>query len=229
MAKFHQARVVLVVSVSLTALLYLIPQAAALAYPFMLLSTVAHEMGHGVTALAVGGSFHRLEMWNDGSGVAQVATPDSRLGRALVAAGGLIGPAVVAALAFAVGRTERGARRALLAFSAILLLAIVLVVRGWFGLFFFAFVLVLCAVVAAKASGDVAQLVLVFLAVQLALSVFSRGDYLFTPVAETSAGAMPSDVGQIAQALWLPFWFWGAACGLASIAVLLYGLRIYWR
>ena len=60
-------------------------------------------------------------------------------------------------------------------------------------------------------------------------SVFARGDYLFTPVAETAGGAMPSDVGQIAAALVLPYWFWGAVCGGISVLVLGYGVRSYWR
>lgn len=226
--RYHQARVVLLVSLAVTALLYLVPWFAALAYPFMLLSTVAHEMGHGVTALLVGGSFQRFEMWSDGSGVAHVASPASALGRAAVAAGGLIGPAAVAAAGFAWGRTMRGARVCLLAFAFVLLAALLLVVRGFFGFFFVALVAACCATVALKATAEMAQLVLVFLAVQLALSVFARGSYLFTPVAETAGGRMASDVGQIAQALFLPYWFWGAVCGLASILVLAYGVKAYW-
>lgn len=227
--RYHQARVVLLVSLGVTALLYLIPFFGPLAYPFMLLSTVAHEMGHGLMALLVGGSFQRFEMWADGSGVAHVASPANALGRALVSAGGLVGPAVVAAAGFAWARTVRGARVCLLAFAFILAVALLLVVRGFFGFFFVALVAACCAAVALKATAEVAQLVLVFFSVQLALSVFSRGSYLFTPVAETANGRMLSDVGQIAQALFLPYWFWGALCGLLSIFVLAYGLKLYWR
>ena len=147
----------------------------------------------------------------------------------MVAAGGLVGPAVAAAIGFAVGRTVRGARGALLAGAAILALALLLVVRNLFGAVFVVVILLACYFVASKATGEVAQLLLVFLAVQLALSVFSRGDYLFTPVAETAAGSMPSDVGQIAAVLILPYWFWGLACGALSVAVLAYGLKAYWR
>ena len=143
--------------------------------------------------------------------------------------GGLVGPAAAAAVGFAVGRTLRGARGALVALAAILGLALLLVVRGFFGFFFVAVVFAGCVLAARKASGEIAQLVLIFLAVQLALSVFSRGDYLFTPVAETATGVMPSDVGQMAAARWLPFWFWGLGCGALSVAVLLYGLKIFWR
>ncbi len=225
----ERARVVLLVSIGLTALLYLVPYGRYLAYPLMLLSTLAHEMGHGFTALLVGGSFHRFEMWADGSGVAVWSGQVGPLKRALVAAGGLVGPAVAAALGFAVGRTIRGARAALVTLAAILGLALLLVVRNLFGVLFVAVVLAGCVLAARKASGEVAQLVLIFLAVQLALSVFSRGDYLFTPVAETATGVMPSDVGQMAAALWLPYWFWGAGCGALSVVALLYGLKVFWR
>ncbi len=225
----ERARLVLLVSVVLTGLLYVVPYGGYVAYPLMLLSTLAHEMGHGVAALLVGGSFHRFEMWPDGSGVAVWSGEVGPLRRALVAAGGLVGPAVAAAVGFAVGRTIRGARGALIGLAVILALALLLVVRNLFGFLFVGIVLAGCLLAARRASGEVAQLVLVFLAVQLALSVFSRGDYLFTPVAETATGVMPSDVGQMASALLLPYWVWGLGCGALSVLVLVYGLKVFWR
>ncbi len=225
----ERARLVLVVSIAVTAVLYLVPYGFYVAYPLMLLSTLAHEMGHGVAALLVGGRFERFLMWPDGSGVAMWSGETAGWRLAFVAAGGLLGPAVAAAVAFAVGRTLRGARNALLVLAVVLALALVLVVRNLFGFFFVAILVLGLSLIARRASAEIAQLVLVFLAVQLALSVFSRGDYLFTPVAETSAGPMPSDVGQMASVLVLPFWVWGAVCGGASVMVLAYGVRAYWR
>jgi membrane-associated phospholipid phosphatase len=70
---------------------------------------------------------------------------------------------------------------------------------------------------------------LVFLAVQLSLSVFSRGDYLFSEVARTGSGDFPSDVANMADALFLPYWFWGATCGAFSVAVLVVGLWAFLR
>ncbi len=225
----QRARLVLLASVVLTVLLYVVPYGRYVAYPLMLLSTLVHEMGHGVSALLVGGSFHRFVMWPDGSGMAVWSGEAGALSRALVAAGGLVGPAVAAAVCFALGRTIRGARGALTGLTVILALALLLVVRNLFGFIFVAVLLVGCLLTVRKASGEVVQLVLILLAVQLALSVFSRGDYLFTPTAETASGAMPSDVSQIAAALLLPYWFWGLVCGALSVAVVLYGIRAYWR
>jgi hypothetical protein len=219
----------LLLGLALTLVLYWVPQLALLAYPFLLLSTLAHEMGHGLAAIAVGAGFERLEMWSDGSGVATWSGDLGRLRLALVAAGGLVGPAVAASVAFRLGRKVRGARAGLVVLTAFLLVALVLVVRGGFGFVFVGCVVAVCGLIAWKGSDEVAQLWLVFLALQLALSVFSRGEYLFTAVAETGAGTMPSDTGVMASALLLPYWFWGALCGTFSATVVALAVKAYWR
>ena len=84
----ERARLALVASVIVTVLLYVVPYGYMLAYPLMLLSTLVHEMGHGVAALLVGGSFHQFQMWVDGSGVAMWSAEPSRWRLAVVAAGG---------------------------------------------------------------------------------------------------------------------------------------------
>ena len=38
-----------------------------------------------------------------------------------------------------------------------------------------------------------------------------------------------SDVANMAEALFLPYWFWGAVCGAISLAVLAFGLYLYLR
>ncbi|MCG8458597.1 MAG: M50 family metallopeptidase, partial [Holophagales bacterium] len=221
----RNARTALVLAGAATGILYLIPHGHYVIYPLMLLSTLAHEMGHGVAALLVGGRFHAFHMWPDGSGVALWSAEPGRLRLALVAAGGLVGPALVAAFGFLGARTARGARTLLAVAVFLLALSLVLVVRGTFG---WIFVLVLTAglfFAARKGPDDLVQLVVVFLALQLALSVFSRADYLFVAEARTAQGIMPSDVARMAEALWLPYWFWGGVCGAVSLAVLLVGLR----
>ena len=142
---------------------------------------------------------------------------------------GVVGPALAAIGMFLLARTQRRTRVALALSAVLLLLALLLVVRNLFGIVFVLGVASALAAVAYRGQSWVPRFTLVFLAVQLALSVFSRSDYLFVPVARTSAGPMPSDVAQIASALPLPFWFWGAVCGALSLAVLLLGVRAYLR
>ncbi|WP_428265898.1 M50 family metallopeptidase [Haliangium sp.] len=219
-----RARITLVVSVVVTVLVYTVPYGHYVAYPLVLISTLVHELGHGLSALLMGGSFHQFEMFVDGSGVAQWSGQVSRLGRAFIAAGGLVGPAVAAAVCFACARRRNTARLCLGTIGVLLALAEVLVVRNGFGLAFVGILAALCLLIAFKAGPQLAQISLVFLAVQLALSVYSRGDYLFMKEAQTANGLMPSDSQHIAEALVIaPYWFWGGACAAFSIVVLLAG------
>ena len=93
------ARKVLLVSAAVTLALYLIPFGRYLARPLLLLSTLAHELGHGLTALMLGGRFQRLEMWASGAGAAHLDLAGfGRIRAGLTLAGGLVGPSVAAAL-----------------------------------------------------------------------------------------------------------------------------------
>ena len=218
----------LLLSVLVTAGLYSVPLGHTLGYPLVLMSTLAHEMGHGMTAWLVGGEFRSFEMWSNGSGVAHTAS-SGRIASALISAGGLVGPAIAALFCFVMGRSMKLARVALFVLGAFLVLALVLVVRNMFGVGFVLGAAAVCLLVAVKGGARLSQGLLVFFGVQLALSVFSRGDYLFTPVAHTSAGDLPSDVAQMSEALFLPYWIWGAICGGFSVVVLLFGLYWLWR
>ncbi len=228
-ATARRARVVLMASIGLTVALWIIPFGNLVEWPLLIFSTFAHELGHGLAAIAVGGNFKAMLMYSDGSGVATYTVHAGRLGHATIAAGGLVGPALAAAVCFGCGRTPRGARTCLLAMGACMVLAEILVVRTPFGLVFVGLMAGLFLAIGLYGPRWFAQVSLVFIGVQLALSVFSRADYLFTPVAETGSCVMPSDVAQIAEALLLPYWFWGGCCGGFSVLVLVLALAGYLR
>lgn len=224
-----RADVFLLVSVAVTVVLWAVPYGRYVGYPLMLVSTLVHELGHGVAGVFVGGDFQSFEMWSNGSGAAHVVGYGGRVSRAIVSAGGLVGPAIAAAIGFVMARGERRARGMLLVLGALLLLADVLVVRSLFGFVFVALFAATLLFVGTRGSGWLSQLTLLFLSVQLALSVFSRGDYLFTDTAHTGGGSFPSDVVNMAEALFLPYWFWGALCGAFSVAVLVIGAWSFLR
>ena len=224
----RRAKQALIGSVVITLLLYFIPFGRIIAYPLMLLSTLVHELGHGLVALLCGHDFNSLVIYPDGSGVARHVGPESPARSALIAAGGLVGPAVAAALGFGVGRYEKASKYILGGAAVLLAVVMALFVRNGFGLGFTGLVVLLLGWVVWKKPHR-AQLVLVFLSVQLALSVFSRGDYLFTDVAMTGSGPMPSDVEHMALALGGPYWLWGLACGAFSVVVLAGGIAWFWR
>ena len=214
------ARKVFLASVIVTVVLYAVPYGQYVAYPLLLLSTLVHELGHGVSAVLMGGTFHEFKMWADGSGVAVHAGRYGAIQDAVISAGGLVGPAIGAAIGMACARRARPARAFLLLIGLGLAVAEILVVRNLFGLIFVGIVAASCIGLAVRASARTAQVAVIFLSVQLALAVFSRSDYLFTDVAQTSSGKMPSDVAQMANALVGPYWFWGGVCALISVVTL---------
>jgi TM2 domain-containing membrane protein YozV len=218
----------MIASLIVTAALYTIPYVRVLAWPLVLLSTLAHELGHGLAAAVLGGRFEALRMYPDASGVATWSGPLGRIGVATVAGAGLIGPALAAFCMLAFGRTPRGARMMLGCVGTGLVVVALLVARNPFG---FVFILLLAGTLIAVAtrSDRLAQMTVVLIAVQLALAVFSRSDYLFTQTAMTSAGPAPSDVTVMASALFLPYWFWGVLCGALSLALLAAGARRFLR
>jgi hypothetical protein len=204
-----------------------VPLASLLVRPLVWLSTLAHEGGHGVGAVLVGGTFKSLEIWPDASGVATSSYDASVPGkRALVAAAGLLGPAVVAVLLLWLGLSARLARVGVVV-TALASLALLSVSTGFATLVVLAFAGACVAVALASSSSQplsLARLFLLVLAVDLALAVFSRADYLFVAEAQTGGGTMPSDVAQVAMALGGHHLLWGALIGLVSVLLLALGL-----
>jgi hypothetical protein len=178
-------------------------------------------MGHGVAALLVGGTFHEFQLFADSSGVAYTSSKGA-FASAFIAAGGLVGPAIVSMIFFS---WAHHAKRLFFLLGIALIIAEVLVVRNLFGLAFVGSVSVLSLWVSTLKNQGMQRLIAYFIGIQLALSVFSRSDYLFTPIAHTGSGTMPSDVANMASALWLPYWVWGGICAIFSIVCLALGIR----
>src|SRR6266850_6768557 len=92
------------ISLVVTGLLYALPFGRTLAWPLVLVSTLAHELGHGLAAALLGGTFESLRLHADASGVALWTGSFGRLATATVAGAGLVGPAVAAFVLLALGR-----------------------------------------------------------------------------------------------------------------------------
>jgi serine/threonine protein kinase len=212
----------LVVSIVLTIVMYSFPQGYYVAYPMILISTLAHEMGHGLMAVLMGGSFEKFEMYSDASGVAYWSGDVGRFARAMISAGGLIGPAIVGAGFFAFAKK---AGRLFVFLGVFLIICDIVVVRNVFGVGFVGFCSLVSLWLGLRASKSTQQIAAYFIGIQLALSVFSRGDYLFTEYAQTAKGKMPSDVSHMSDALMLPYWVWGIICGLISVICLIVGIK----
>lgn len=219
----------LFISIVVTVVLYAVPVLHKVAYPMLLLSTYAHEMGHGIAAILVGGRFESLLLHADGSGAALMRIPNTRTAAAISSAGGLLGAPIVAAILLVLGTRRTWAKPVLIGMAVLSVLIVAWVIRTAFGVFFVLGFAAVCIALARWANAVAQQFWVVFVATQLGLSVFSRGDYLFTPYADTARGRMPSDVMQISEALFAPYWFWGGLIAILSVAVLIWGVRIYLR
>jgi hypothetical protein len=219
----------LLLAAGVIVLAWQVPYGPQALYPLTLLATFAHEMGHGLAALLVGGEFDRLSLHADGSGLAEWRGEGGRLARATVAAGGLLGPTIAGVALLLLAGSTRRARVLLWVFAAALTLCVAIWVRNAFGIVF-----LLAAAAALAAAGrwlgdSGAAFLLHLLAAVLCLSWFRDLDYMFSGSAVVAGVARPSDSAVIAEALWLPFWFWGALVAALSLAFLVFGLWIVQR
>ena len=220
---------VLLLAVSTIVVAWQLPYGPQALYPLSLLATFAHEMGHGLTTLLVGEHFDRLLLHADGSGLAEWRGNPGRLARAAIAAGGLLGPSVAGVALLLLAGSPRRARALLGVFAAGLVFCVVMWVRNPFGM---AFLLATAAVFAAAGRwlGDFAAAFLLnLLAAVLCLSWFRDLDYMFSAHAVVAGVARPSDSAVIADALWLPYWFWGALVATLSLTLLVLGLWVATR
>jgi len=191
-----------------------------LLYPFTILATWFHEMGHGLCALLLGGSFVSLSLFPDGSGYA-VHSGTRFLGQpglALIAAAGPLGPALAGALLIVFSLRPRWSRRVLTAVALVMLLSALIWIRTAFGIGLMVLWALVLLLIRFKKSERWHSLTLQFIGVQACISVFLNIDYLFTEKVRVSGRVVYSDTGQIAAALFLPYWFW---------AVLLTGLTLW--
>jgi hypothetical protein len=218
-------RSLLILSAILIALVWQLPYGRQLLYPLTLFATYAHEMGHGLTAVLVGARFDRLLLHADGSGLAVWRGAPGPVATALIAAGGLVGPTFAGIGLMLLARTPRLARAGLATLAVLIGVTVALWARNAFGIvFLLAFAAVL--LLAARLLPDfVAAFVPPLIALTLCLSWFTDLDYMFSAQAEVGGVLMPSDSAVIAQALGLPYWFWGGIVAAFSLVVVVTGIR----
>lgn len=210
----------LILAVVIVLALPAFPFGTYLIYPFVILTTWFHEMGHGLTALVLGQQFDQLQIFADGSGVAEsrVNTDISALSRAAIAAGGPLAPCLAGSALILASAHEKLWRPALWAMAAAIFASVIVYVRSPVGFFVLPLVAAGIAVIAWRGPRGLARFTLQFLGVLGAMSMLRDFDYLFTQEAIIGGQRMLSDTGQIEAALWLPHWVW-AALILAICAV----------
>jgi len=202
-----------------------------LLYPFTILATWFHEMGHGIAAMLTGRGVERLLIFADGSGVAESLRPGDgyRVTDALVAASGPLGPAIAGALLIISSRSPTATRSALAVLGVALILSTLIWVRSLTGWLVLPALGSAVIVLALRASPLWQSFVIQLLGVQACISVWSQFDYLFSAGGSVGGQLHRSDTGAIADVLILPYWFWGAGISVAILALLWGSFRLAFR
>jgi hypothetical protein len=235
----HDARpqvTTLLAATALSVLLWFIPFAEVLTYPFRIFVTFVHEGGHALAALLTGNSVQSLSVSTDGSGQVY-SMAGGVFSQMFVSSAGYLGAMTFGALLLVLIRRAFAARVVLAASGAfILLLTVVfgflaplwnLTLPGLFtlvagvalpvGLFF-----------AARAlSPKAATFLVAFLAVQCVLNaVFDLKTLFFISAfsgAHSDAANMAAATG-VPQIFWALFWM-GVAFVILSLALRAYAVR----
>ncbi|MBD2455391.1 M50 family metallopeptidase [Nostoc sp. FACHB-87] len=218
----------LVAAAIATAVLWQVPGGDYILYPFTILATWFHEMGHGLMALILGGQFQKLEIFSNGSGVAtyRIATSLGPIGPGLVAAAGPMGPPIAGAALIMASRSFKAASLSLKVLGSFLLLSTLIWVRSWFGLLAVPLLGLIILGISLKAPRWMQGFAIQFLGVQACVSTYHQLNYLFS----YSAGSLGlSDTAQMQRYLLLPYWFWGGLMAIASLIILIQSLRIAYR
>ena len=211
----------------MTVVLWQMPFGNLVLYPFTILATWFHEMGHGLTAISLGGHFDKLLIFPNGSGLAYNSgrLMLGALGKALVSAGGLMGPAIAGMVLLLASRDLKSAKRALFALGILLIFSTLIWVRSWTGWLILPLLGTVILYLSIESIAWLQIFAVQFLGVQACISSYRQLGYLFSHSVTIGGRTMPSDTGRIAQLLGLPYWFWGALIAIISGLILVESLQ----
>jgi len=229
----------LLLAAIISIVLWFVPFAEILSYPFRIFVTFIHEGGHAIAALLTGNSVESLSVAMNGSGETYT-TQGGVFSQMLVSSAGYLGAMTYGALLLVLIRRAVAARVVLLGSAAVVLTLTVifgvlkpLVAGSWGslgGLPFTLFAGLLLSVglvaVARFASARVATFVVSLLAVQCVLNALldlKTVFFLSTPFAAT----IPTDALNMATATGIPAIIWAIVWIAMSVLILAVALRQY--
>jgi len=195
-------------------------------YPLMLLGTWFHEMGHGVTALLLGGNFEYLEIYDNGGGVAYTSYLTHKLylpynlTRALVAFGGLIGPCVMGCILIISGIKQKTSRWMLILLIVSIILSLIFWVKSSLGIIVLIAISIGITFIVYLNKPTITQWTVLFLGLQSTLSTYLQLSYLFTSSFVRDGTINTSDTQVIADSLFGPYWMWAILIIIISAIML---------
>ncbi|RBP53777.1 M50 family metallopeptidase [Arenicella xantha] len=211
--------------------LSLFPIGRLIQWPFVILTTFIHELGHGLTAMLVGGKFIQMELYSDAAGLAQMRLPSGGWRSALVATGGLLAPALFGGALIVAGRSTTSSSRLFLILSIVILVSCVLWIRSIFGLTVMGLMGLGFLWLARQRRPGLHQFLIQFIGVHMLVDTVTRTlSYLFSPGASVNGVIRHSDTSAIAQAIGGSHLLWGTIIAILALSIFWFSLRrVYLR
>jgi hypothetical protein len=235
----HDARpqaMTLLIAATLSVLLWFIPYAEFLTYPFRIFVTFIHEGGHAIAALLTGNSVASLSVATNASGETYT-TQGGLISQFLISSAGYLGSMAFGALLLILIRKTIAARLVLLG-CAIFVFTLTMIYGlikpifsgAWSGIPFTLLAGTCIALglflIARFASARVATFFLSFLAVQCVLNALLDLKTVFF-LANPFGPTVPTDALNMAQATGIPAIFWTIVWIALALATLWFVMRLY--
>ena len=229
----------LLVATAISLILFYIPFAGLLYWPFELFVTFIHEGGHAVAVVLTGGSVDYMWVATDANGLTVSRGSGGAISRMLVSSAGYLGAMAYGALLLVLIRKAVAARIVLLV-SGLYIFAITLIFGlikplwsfdGLSGIPFTVFAgLVISAalvLIAKFASAKVASFFMSFLAVQCVLNALFNLKDLFSLSSPFQSQLVHTDAANMAQITGIPAIFWAAFWIVLALGILWFVMRLY--
>jgi hypothetical protein len=227
----------LLIAATISVVLWFIPFAEVLTYPFRIFVTFIHEGGHAIAALLTGNSVTSLSVAMNASGETYT-TQGGLISQFFISSAGYIGSMAFGALLLILIRRAVAARLVLLG-SAAIIFALTMIYGlfkplfswgAWSGIPFTLLAGTILAVglvlIARFATAKVATFFVSFLAVQCVLNALldlKTVFFLATPFAPTAS----TDAMNMANATGIPAIFWSALWIMLALGILWFAMRMY--
>ena len=227
----------LLIAATISVLLWFIPFAEFLTYPFRIFVTFIHEGGHALAALLTGNSVASLSVAMNGSGETYT-TQGGLISQVVVSSAGYLGSMAFGGLLLVLIRKAIAARLVLLG-CAIFVFTLTMIyglfkplfsISSWSGIPFTLFAGTAIAVglvlIARFATAKVAAFFTSFLAVQCVLNALFDLKTVFF-LSNPFASSVPTDAVNMANATGIPALFWTVIWIGLALGILWFAMRLY--
>jgi hypothetical protein len=229
----------LLAATAISLLLWFIPMAWVLYYPFEIFVTFIHEGGHALAAVLMGRSVNYMWVATNTEGLTVSTGQGSMLSQMFISSAGYLGAMVYGALLLVLIRKAVAARIVLLVsglyiFALTMIFGLIKPVLSFDGLSGVPFTLVAGIVLSAAlvliakfASARVATFFMSFLAVQCVLNALFDLKDLFSLSSPFGSALVHTDAVNMANATGIPAIFWAAFWIMLALGILWFVMRLY--